>query len=182
MCPCELPASSFQLPASGFQLFCAPLRDGLLLCTLPCTLRARRLLRGLRYLGAFGALRALHLQCARDDLLEHRPGFAALGRAVRDPDLGIAVGEDVGEIPFALDAEWREGRDVHVARPVVAVLDEEPRAAIARSGAPARVAPAGADEHPRALQLVAVERELQVALLERGVDVFGFGSPRALIP
>ena len=43
-------------------------------------------------------------------------------------------------------------------------------------------APAGADEHPRALQLVAVERELEVALLQRRIDVVDFRRPRALIP
>ena len=47
---------------------------------------------------------------------------------------------------------------------------------------PAAVAAAGAHEHPRSLQLVAVERELQVALLQRRVDVVGLRRPRALIP
>ena len=37
-------------------------------------------------------------------------------------------------------------------------------------------------EHPRAFQLVAVERELEVALLQRRVDVVGLRRPRALVP
>src|SRR3972149_688985 len=35
---------------------------------------------------------------------------------------------------------------------------------------------------PRALQLIAVERELPVPLVQRGIHVLGFGRPRSLIP
>ena len=39
-----------------------------------------------------------------------------------------------------------------------------------------------AHEHPRAFELVAVQRELQVALLQRRVHVVDFGRPRPAIP
>ena len=42
--------------------------------------------------------------------------------------------------------------------------------------------PFRAHEHPRAFQLVAVERELEVPFLERGIDVVDFGRPRAAVP
>src|SRR5688500_17097857 len=47
-------------------------------------------------------------QRAFDDLPEHRPGLAALCRPMRDPDRGVVLGEDVGEVALALDAERRE--------------------------------------------------------------------------
>ena len=67
-----------------------------------------------------------HFERPGDDLLEHRSRLAALRRAVRLPDVRIVRGQNVGEVPFALHAERRELRDVHVARPVVAVLDQQP--------------------------------------------------------
>ena len=55
-------------------------------------------------------------------------------------------------------------------------------ATVAAAAARARIAAAGPHEHPRSLQLVAVQRELQVALLQRRVDVVDFGRPRAAVP
>jgi hypothetical protein len=56
------------------------------------------------------------------------------------------------------------------------MFDEEPgRARVF----PARPEP---DENPRAFELGSLERELQVALLERGVDVLDFGLPDAAVP
>src|SRR5205814_1639664 len=78
---------------------------------------------------------------------------------------------------LALDAEWRELRDVHVAGPFVAVLDEQPRSALGAPGAPA--AALRAHQHPRPLELVAVAGELQVALLQRGVHVLDLRRPVA---
>jgi hypothetical protein len=94
-----------------------------------------------------------------------------------DPDVGIAFGEDVGEIALALDAQRRELGDVHVAGPVVAMLDEQPRS-IATTGPFAF----GPHEHPGSLQLVAIERELEVTFLERRIHVVNFGRPRAAVP
>ncbi len=51
-----------------------------------------------------------------------------------------------------------------------------------RSPLPPGIAAARAHQHPRAFQLVAVERELQVALLQRRVHVVGLRRPRALVP
>ena len=96
-----------------------------------------------------------------DDRREHRAGLAALRRPVRDPDVRVVRGEDVLEVAVALDAAWRELGDVEVARPLVAVLDEQPAP---RAASGAAVAAAGPHEHPRSLELVAVERELQIAL------------------
>src|SRR5205823_546550 len=70
---------------------------------------------------------------------------------------------------------------VELAGPIVAMLDKEP-AAIAAAAARAGEAAAGAHEHPRSLQLVSVEREFEVALLQRGVDVVGLRRPRADVP
>ena len=140
-----------------------------------------RLLLSLRPLLSLRSLR-LVLQPRRllDDLREHRARFAALCRPMRRPDRGRVASEDVLEVAVALHAPRRERDDVDVAGPVVAMFDEEP-AAIAvptRAGIP----PAGAHEHPRSLQLVAVERELEIALLQRGVDVVGLRRPRADVP
>ena len=60
--------------------------------------------------------------------------------------------------------------------PLVAVLDEQP------GGLASRRPPARPHQHPRALQLLAVEPELQLALLQRRVHVLGLGSPRAAVP
>jgi hypothetical protein len=46
----------------------------------------------------------------------------------------------------------------------------------------AGVSAAGPHQHPRALQLVAIERELQIAFLDRRVDVGRLGRPGASIP
>ena len=52
-----------------------------------------------------------------------------------------------------------------------------------RASPPPRPAPsAGAHQHPRSFELVAVERELQVALLQRRIDIVDFRRPGALVP
>jgi hypothetical protein len=126
----------------------------------------------------------LERQRARDDRLKQLAGVAAFGGAIGPPDVRVVLREDVGEVALGLHAERRELGDVHRARPVVAVLDEEPRRLpLAAAAAAAATAPAlGAHEHPRALQLVAVERELQVALLQRGFDVVGLWRPGTRVP
>ena len=53
--------------------------------------------------------------------------------------------------------------------------------AVARHRAPA-IPAAGPHEHPRALQLVSVQRELQVALLQRRIDIVDFRRPGARDP
>ena len=60
--------------------------------------------------------------------------------------------------------------------PVVAMLDQQPAWLRSRPEA------SGADEHPGSLELVAVERELQIALAERRVDVRRLGRPGAAVP
>src|SRR5262249_23575682 len=81
-----------------------------------------------------------------DDPGEHPAGVAALRRPVRLPDGRRVFGEDVLEIALALHAAGGEFRDVEVAGPVVAMLDQQPAsiAAAARTGKPA----AGPHEHP----------------------------------
>ena len=48
---------------------------------------------------------------------------------------GLSFREDVGEVALALHAERREIGDVDLARPVVAVLDQQPRP-VAAAGPP----------------------------------------------
>ena len=55
---------------------------------------------------------------------------------------------------------------------------DRPIVAAARAG----IAAARAHEHPRSLQLVSVQRELQVALLQRRIDVVHFRRPRSAVP
>ena len=89
---------------------------------------------------------------------------------MRFPDVRLVGREDVFEVTLALDALRRELRDVELAGPFVLVLDQEPAASV--TAAPAS---AGAHEDPRAFQLVTVQRELQVPLLQRRVDILGLG-------
>jgi hypothetical protein len=58
------------------------------------------------------------------------------------------------------------------------MLDEQPRSSV--SAAPASAL--RADQHPRSFQLVSVERELQVAFFQRGLDVVDFRRPGAPVP
>jgi len=60
------------------------------------------------------------------------------------------------------------------------VFDQQPAAiaAAARAG----VAAARAHEHPRAFQLVTVQRELEVALLQRRVHIVHLRLPCAAVP
>ena len=98
---------------------------------------------------------------------------AALGRAVAGPQVRRFLREDVGEVAAALDAQRRERRDVDGARPLVAMLDQQPASAVAAFGA---------DERPGAFQLHAVELQLQVALLQRRGHVVDQRLPGALVP
>src|SRR5687768_3621192 len=93
---------------------------------------------------------------------------------MRDPDVGLVRREDVREVSFALDAARRELGDVDVAGPLVAMLDEQPAPPVARAISAARPY-----EDPRAFQLVAVQRELEVPLLQRGVDALALRGPGA---
>src|SRR5262249_13797423 len=61
---------------------------------------------------------------ALDDRREHRPRVAPLRGTVRLPDRRGVLGEDVLEIAVALDTARRELRDVEVAGPFVAMLDQ----------------------------------------------------------
>ena len=82
-------------------------------------------------------------QRARDDLLEHGAGLATLGRPVGVPDRRVVLGEDVLEVAVALHAARRELGDVDVARPVVAMLDQQPGPAVALARSIAEGAPIG---------------------------------------
>ena len=71
------------------------------------------------------------------------------------------------------------------------MLDQQPCPAVARTRGPsarcvaaarARVPTARAHEDPRPLQLVAVQRELEVALLERRIHIGALRRPRAAVP
>src|SRR4029077_10480914 len=64
--------------------------------------------------------------------------------------------------------------DVSLGSKLIAVLDQEPRRFAAES--------ARAHEYPGTIQLDAVQRELQIALLERGVHVGHFRRPGAAVP
>src|SRR6188768_1438560 len=61
----------------------------------------------------------------------HQAAWRALRRAVAGPDRRRLLLDDVGEVAAALDARRREGGDVERARPLVAVLDQQPAPAIA---------------------------------------------------
>src|SRR5439155_15903203 len=109
-------------------------------------------------------------------------------RGVRDqaPDLGRRVGaRRLLDVPALLPGDLRQEtlrddgarrarRNVVVGGERVAMLDEQPRRL-------ARWATPGADEDPRAAELLAAERELELALAEPGIDVRYFGCPGAAI-
>jgi hypothetical protein len=116
-----------------------------------------------------------------NDSIEHLTGVAALCRCVAVPDLGVVTGEDVGKIGAGrFHAVRCERRDIDGARPLVAVLDEQPAAA--RLPGASTVAAAGAHKHPRPLQFEPIQPKLQVTLFERGVHVVTLRLPRAPIP
>ena len=60
------------------------------------------------------------------------------------------------------------------------MLDQQPAPAVAAAASGRRAF--GSHEHPRALELVAIERELQVPFPKRRRDVLDFGRPRAAVP
>src|SRR5580658_1164723 len=68
-------------------------------------------------------------------------------------------------------------RDVFGGCVLIAMLDQEPRLPRMAATETAR-----AHEHPRTLQLLAVESEFQIALRQRGVNVLCFRSPGSLVP
>ena len=87
------------------------------------------------------------------------------------PDRRVIGGEDVLEVAVALDAPRRERRDVE-RRPTTSsrcLMSSQP-------APPPRGNAARPHQHPRSLQLVAVQRELEVALLQRGVHSSTSGS------
>src|SRR5262245_18781808 len=84
-----------------------------------------------------------HFERTTNDLFEHRTSLTAGCGPMRDPDVRIVVGEDVREIPLALDAQWCEVGDVHITGPVVPMLDQQPR-----SIAAARPLAFRAHQHP----------------------------------
>ena len=89
--------------------------------------------------------------------------------------------QDLREVALALHAERRELGDVELARrPLVAMLDEQPRAAFLSPVA--GITTLGADEHPRSFQLVSLERELQIALLDRLIHIVNLRRPCAAVP
>ena len=119
----------------------------------------------------------LHLHRLADDALEQLAGVSGFCRGVRGPHVGVVGGEDVREVGFGrLHRQRRELRDRHRARPFVLVLDQQP--AGFRSAAEA----SRADQRPRALQLVAVEGELQITLAQGGVHVRHLRCPGAAVP
>src|SRR5436190_14314987 len=158
----------FSIGFSCFRVFVAISRDGGSRRGALRSLRTPLTLRSLRF----------QLRRALDDLREHRARFAALRGLVRRPDGRRVLRENVLEVAVALDALGRELGDVELAGPIVPMLDEQPRPVAAPSG----VAAAGANEHPGAFQLVAVQRELQIALLQRGIDIVDLRRPGAFIP
>src|SRR4051812_48710311 len=114
-------------------------------------------------------LRQLQLGRLLDDFLEHLPRGATFGGPVALPHVGLIGGEDLREVAEALDALRKLRRDVDRARPLIAMLDQQPAAALP---VVTLWAAAGADQHPRPLELHAVERELQLPLAHPGVDIF----------
>src|SRR5690606_2092264 len=93
-----------------------------------------------------------HLERLLHDSLEQRPGFPALRRSIRNPDVRVVLREDVREVSLARHAERCELSDVERTGPFVLVLDQRPRPVAAAARAPA--AALRTDEHPRSLQLV----------------------------
>ena len=87
-------------------------------------------------------------------------------------------------VPLLFTLFGRERGDVDGAGPLVLVLDQQPRLAVLGRllAGPPRAPALGAHEHPRAFQLEAVERHLEIALGQRRVDVVDLGRPGAAIP
>ena len=80
---------------------------------------------------------------------------------VGQPDARVFRGQDFCKAACAVDAVGRELGDINLAGPVVAMLDQKP-ASISKA--------ARAHQHPSALELGAVERELQFALFQSAID------------
>jgi hypothetical protein len=99
------------------------------------------------------------------------------------PDVWIVPGENLCEVTLAFHAQRRELGDVDLAGPFVLVLDQQPRPLVALPPRRLSSAPAlGPDQHPRALQLVAVQRKFQIAFLQGRVDIVDLRRPRAAVP
>ena len=123
----------------------------------------------------------LELRGALDDRREHRAGLAALGRTVRcarSPACPRARMSSKSPSLFTLRGanSAMSTSPAHSSRCLIS--SQLPIAAAARAG----VAAAGPHQHPRSFQLVAVQRELQVALLQRRIHVVDFRRPRAAVP
>lgn len=71
-----------------------------------------------------------------DDVREHLPGGAALGRAVGFPDGGVFFREDVREIAVGFDAFVEAFAEVDVTGPLVFMFDEQPGAGLCFGGTP----------------------------------------------
>src|SRR5262249_24228805 len=125
----------------------------------------------------------LGFQCRRtlDDLRQRRARRSTLSRSACQPDGWRVLRENVLEVAVALHAARRELRDVEIARPLVAMLDQQPASPF--TAAPrSRESAARTNEHPRSLQLVAVQSELEISLCERRIDIVFLRRPRSAIP
>ena len=143
------------------------------LCLLPfCCGRGGPFARGL-------AAR-LHLERALDDLLEHRAGLAPLAPGRFETQIsGLSVRRGCRRSRRSL-------LTLFGANSAMSTSPAQSSLCLIRSHEPSsrarRIAAAGPHQHPRAFQLVAVERELQVPLLQRRVHVVGLRRPGALVP
>src|SRR4051812_2586085 len=72
--------------------------------------------------------RQLDFRRLLDDFLKQLSRNSALRRPMRFPDLGGFLGQNIGEITAAFYALGGKIDDVDFARPLVAMLDQQPRA------------------------------------------------------
>src|SRR4051794_10052500 len=107
----------------------------------------------------------------REHLLEKR-GRIAVGRL---DEVAALVSRDLHEKALRYDRARLLVRNLLRTDPVVAVLDEEP-------GWASLAAAARSNENEAAVQLLAVEHELELAPLERRVDVRRLGHPVTAVP
>src|SRR5205085_154143 len=143
-------------------------------------LRRARALRARRARGGLAPPRARRRGLGLDGA---ELGDQALDRGRRVPARGLrdvaALGvRDLREQAPGRDRVGPGFRDVLVRRGRVAVLDEQPGALVARAAAAAR----GVYQHPRAAELLAVQRKLELALGDGALDVGLVGLPGAAIP
>ncbi len=146
-------------------------------------------IRQRRYLAAFGGFRRGArrggLPVARPRLggiapvrIPYRVGPAAAGFRRHERLWGLALAfRDLGHRPTRSDGLIGIENAVGAAFPreIVAMLDEKPVGALA-----AVAVVAHPDQHPASMQLLAMQRELQIALLESPFRIVGF--PIAAVP